>query len=205
MANLCEKTNKKCHETEKGAIDFEILNRERHQSVKQYPYLCPDCNFYHLSSMPTGETTRARVDLEDASKYVVRTRRNAEEQERLRDEVLELTRIGWSAQRIADKLKISSVTVYNLRNSRTVEGIETKKLSIQEQIAKLQAELEAQERRKQELIEAQLLQARWSTAANSSEPLVVITQRENRWALPIEDATRLHKLLSKLLTEKAAA
>src|SRR5262249_23303607 len=159
------------------------------------PYLCEVCGFHHLSTMLSGEMTRARVNYEDASKYVVRTRRTPEEQLKLRDEVLELTRRGITAQAIADKLGVSTVTVYNLRSgrvsgalSKTVEGIEIKQLSIQEQISRLQAQLEAEERRKQELIEARQLRVQWSEV--DGERILVISQNQNRFSLLPEDAAK---------------
>lgn len=209
--NQCEKTNKKCFQTEADALRFEIENRHQYGNPQQYPYLCEECDFHHLSSLPTGETTRARVNLGDAAKYIVRTtRRSAEEQLELHNKIVELTNRGFNTQQIADELKISTATVYNLRNgklsgalAKTVEGIEIKKLSIQEQIAKLQADLEAEERRKQQLIEARQIRVQWSEA--DGEPILVITQDQNRFSLLPEDAAKLIKLLESMLAAQKMA
>src|SRR5579863_8582234 len=148
QTSQCDTTNKKCFQTEGDALRFEIENRRQYNNRQQYPYLCEHCGFHHLSTLPVGETTRARVDYGFAAKYVVRPRRTAEEQLELHSQIVELTNQGKTTQEIADQLSISTATVYNLRNgklsgvlAKTVEGIEIKKLSIQEQIARLQADL----------------------------------------------------------------
>ena len=207
--NRCEKTNKKCFQTDADALRFEIENRRQYNNEQQHPYLCEHCGFHHLSKLPPGETTRARIDYDEAAKYVVRIRRTAEEQLELRDQIIELSNQGKTSQQIADQLKISLATVYNLRNgklsgalAKTVEGIEIKKLSIQEQIAKLQADLEAEERRKQQLIEARQLRVQWSEVPGGDRVLV-ITQDQNRFALIPEDATKLITLLSEAFAKAA--
>ena len=204
IINQCDQTGKKCHQTEAAAVRFEIDNRQRFKdSAQQYPYLCEDCGFHHLSALPAGEPTRARVNYDEASKYVVRTRRTAEEQAELFEQIMQLTRDGKSAQQIADELKITLQTVYNLRNGKlsgslnnTVQGIEIKKLSIQEQIAKLQADLESEERRKQQLIEARQLRVQWSEIPGG-EYVLVITKDLERFTILPEDATKLIKLLEQ--------
>jgi transposase len=208
--NQCDKTNKKCFQTEGDALRFEIENRRQYGNPQQYPYLCEHCGFHHLSKLPVGETTRARVDYEDAAKYVVRTtRRTADEQLELHNQIVELTNQGKTTQQIAEQLNISTATVYNLRNgklsgalAKTVEGIEIKKLSIQEQIAKLQTELEAEEKRKQQLIEARQLRVQWSEVPGGDRVLV-ITQDQNRFALIAEDATKLITLLKEAFAKAA--
>jgi len=206
----CGKTNKKCFQTDGDALIFEIENRRQYGNPQQYPYLCEYCGFHHLSKLPAGETTRARIDYEDAAKYVVRTRKTADEQLELHNQIVELTNQGKTTQQIAEQLHISTATVYNLRNgklsgalAKTVEGIEIKKLSIQEQIARLQTELEAEERRKQQLIEARQLRVQWSEA--SGEPILVITQDQNRFSLLPEDAAKLIKLLESMLAAQKMA
>jgi hypothetical protein len=208
--NQCEKTNKKCFQTEADALRFEIENRRQYNNEQQYPYFCEDCGFHHLSKLPTGETTRARVDYEEAAKYVVRTtRRTADKQLELHGQIVELTNQGKTTQQISDQLKISTATVYNLRNgklsgalAKTVEGIEIKKLSIQEQIAKLQADLEAEERRKQQVIEARQLRVQWSEVSGGDR-VVVITQDQNRFTLIPEDAIKLITLLKEAFAQAA--
>jgi DNA-binding CsgD family transcriptional regulator len=204
QTSQCE-TNKKCFQTEGDAIKFEIENRQRNNLEKQHAYLCEVCGFYHLSALPPGDNTRSRVNYGEASKYVVRARRTPEEQLKLREEILELTRQGMAAQAIADKLQISPMTVYNMRSgkmtgalSKTVQGIEVRQLSIQEQIAKLQAELVLEEKRKQEIIEARQLKVQWSEV-EGGDRILVITQDQNRFSLTPEDAAKLHELLEETL------
>src|SRR5207245_1661531 len=97
--NQCEKTNKKCFQTDADAIRFEIENRHQYGNLQQYPYLCEECGFHHLSRLPAGETTRARVNYESAGNYIVRTtRRSAEEQLELHNKIVELTNRGLNTQ-----------------------------------------------------------------------------------------------------------
>lgn len=197
---------KKCFQTEGEAVQFEITNRQKNNWQEQYPYLCDDCGFHHLTSTPTGDGTRSRVNYDEAAKYVVRTRRSAEEMLELNTKVRDLTAQGYNTKAIAEQLDISEGQVYALRNgkagglNKTVAGIEQKQLSIQERIAELQRELELEERRKQLMIEMRQLKVQWSQDENG-ERLLVITQDQYRFTVLPEDASKLCDLLKARLAE----
>jgi DNA-binding CsgD family transcriptional regulator len=211
MDSQC-KTGKKCFQTNGEAVQFEIQNRQKFGDPPQYTYLCEDCGFHHLSHLPPGEPRRAKVDYDEAAKYAVRTRRTPDEQLELRDRIMELTDQGKTSQQIADELKVSVTTVYNLRSARltgalakTVEGIEIRQKTIQEQIAELQAQLQAEERKKKEIIEAKQLKVQWSEipSGRGTERILVITQNEERFPLVPEEAMKLAELLRERLDEAA--
>ncbi len=205
-------TNKKAHATEADAIQFDIRNREAHpESERQYPYLCEDCGAHHLTAMPTGDKTRARVNFDEAAKFnVSKPRRTVEENLELQRQVIALTHRGLSAKAIAEQLGISEPTVYSLRGGKigglsgTIEGIEAKQLSLQEQIAALQAQVKQEEERKKMIIELRQLRVQWNEDENGERTLL-ITHDQNRFVLLKEDGPKLVQLLQQRLAELKVA
>ena len=202
-------TGKKPHATQADAVQFELENQKRFpDQERQYPYLCEQCGAHHLTSTPTGDTTLARVNYEEAALYnVTKQRRTVEEQIELQRKVIEMTQQGVPAKIIADRLDIDQATVYKLRAGRTVgglkntvEGIEAKQLSLKEQMAAIQAQIDAEEQRKKMIIEMRQLKVQWHED-ETGERMLVITQDQNRFTLVADDALKLFELLQERLSE----
>ncbi len=206
-------SNKKAHATEAEAIQFEIRNRQIYpEQERQYPYACDQCTAYHLTSTPPGDKTLARVNYEEAALYnVTKTRRTPEEQIELQRRVIEMTQQGLPAKLIAERLDIDQATVYKLRAGKslgglrnTVEGIEAKQLSLKEQMAAIQAQIDAEEQRKKMIIELRQLRCQWHED-EAGERMLVITQDQNRFTLVADDALKLFDLLQERLAEYSEA
>jgi hypothetical protein len=56
------KSNKKCFESEQAAVDFERMNREKYGLAAQHAYKCEECEYFHLTALPPGTESMARVN-----------------------------------------------------------------------------------------------------------------------------------------------
>jgi hypothetical protein len=111
------KSSKKHFETENEAIDFEQSNREKYNSARQHTYKCDECSGFHLSALPPGTETMARINYNNFSR-VPRTR-GRQPQTVSVDQEVEIRKLrdeGLSVVKISQKTGIYSCRIKSLLN-----------------------------------------------------------------------------------------
>lgn len=106
------RSQKKTFATEQEAVSFEAKRRATYGGVKQYPYLCEDCDSYHLSALPPDArntvTNYGKIENGRPSTAFEKRRRVTDDDVR---QMVALRKQGLDTKQIAERLEFSEATV----------------------------------------------------------------------------------------------
>lgn len=105
------KTQKKYFATEQDAVSFEAKNRATYGGVRQYAYVCEECDSYHLSALPPDAravTNYSKIENSRSTGDVGKWRRITEQD---KQQIIGLRKRGLTFAEIAERVGTSTATV----------------------------------------------------------------------------------------------
>lgn len=106
------RSRKKSFASEQEAVSFESKRRATYGGVKQYAYLCEDCDSYHLSALPpdarNAVANYAKIENGRPATAFEKRRRVTDDDAR---QMVALRKQGLDEKQIAERLEFSKATV----------------------------------------------------------------------------------------------
>lgn len=189
-------SQKKNFATEQDALSFEEKNRAMYRGIRQYAYLCEECNNYHLSALPpdarNAVANYSKIENGRSAETTEKWRRVTEEE---KQEIVTLRKQGLSVKQIAERVGVSSPTVLRYSKSNGQASVSAPTLdSLASEEKELEAKLQRLREEKQRIIEFKLLKA-----VKLPEGQVSIRKELQSMTLSTDDALDLAVKLSELL------
>jgi AcrR family transcriptional regulator len=198
----CPVSGKKSFINETEANQFEERNRDRFNTLRQYPYACLNCNSWHLSATPPGNNTIAKVRLPVVQESLSS---NTGPKGISAEHVLTMKREGVSVTDIAKHFNVSEPTIYyHLKKDTSVVSTRSFKQAVtlnqvsQEEI-ELQKKLDDIRRVKERLLESTRMKV------DFIDGHVVIKKNNEQITLPLSDVNQLFQTVQKESAAAAAA